>query len=147
MVDNTGYSLILNRNIADLKDESLFIEHFKNTELRSIGHKHYLTNKSKGIGLVFDQELISRTIHFYRGLVDGSSQFMGELPYKIEFNDNIDLLQKKMVNMKYVSGYGEELPVLGKSNPWLRYDFDSIYMHIEFNESGSINLVTLGIQR
>jgi len=137
------FSNLLGLNLDDLYKNSLTNLYFKNQNLEKIGNRYYITNKYQGIGFVFDEEKKMTSIHFHRGGVDGYETYSDSLPCEISFKDNPESIHKK-TNLDFLSGGGEVLPILGKTNYWRKYQYSNCYLRIEFDKNNLVTLVSLG---
>jgi hypothetical protein len=141
-----NYSKYLGKNIIDIIVNSMFQHFLAKSITEQIDRECYLTNKQKGIGFVFDNNNNLITIHFNDGHDNSYSPFVDELPFGLNFSDNIENVQKKVGSLSFESGGGKQLPILGYSKLWIKYLFPKYYLHIEFHNNGeSISLITLGL--
>lgn len=136
---------MLGANMDVLQKNETYKFYFNSINREKIEDQFYITNKKKGIGLVFNNTHSLCSIHFHNEEKDGYNCFNEELPFNIEFKDNFDTLQNKLNMKDYESGGGEVLPFLGKSNIWRKFFFDEFYLHFEIGITDSIVLITLGV--
>ena len=137
---------ILGLKFEDVKNDILFQKYFAGIDLEQIGHVYALTNEERGIDIILDSNHVVTSIHFYNG--EGEIKaYTDDLPKKIKFNDNIETAHKKIGLSGFQSGESEELPILGLSKPWRKYQFDNCYLHLKFQyDKKSIYMVTLALE-
>jgi hypothetical protein len=144
MTNNNEFLALLGKPLDSVRNNPLIKNLFTNQLIEEIGDRKYLTNETQGIGLVFDdlERLISIQLHSSH---DSYKNFSGPLPSQISFEDTMESVQKKVGSNNFTSGGGENLPILGWSNTWRRYEFPNSYLNIEFRESGQVRMITIGL--
>jgi hypothetical protein len=103
----------------------------------------YMTNKDKGIELIFDEDKKLKCIHFFGEKNDEYKRFNGILPLGLSFSNDKQTLFNKIGNRKIAEGGGDILPILGKSNYWCKFQFEECRVRFEFNDVDEITLVSL----
>ncbi len=137
---------LLGESLEEVKRKVVCKQPFTGYRQTKITENHYLTCEERGIGFVFNKDYFLDAVHLFSGTRDGISRFNGELPLQLHFDDPINHIESKIMHQKFDSGRGEELPFLGRTNPWRKYYFENCSLHLEFNSSQTIELITLGLE-
>jgi hypothetical protein len=133
--------------LSTLSKKDSFNSYAKNHPIEQVGENYYVTNRSDGIGFVFDKDKKLTAIHLYNGEKENIKAFVGTLPNNMSFDDDPQSVRSKIESIDYKTGGGENLPFLGKSNLWYRYNFEKSYLTVEFNQKNTIELITIGIKK
>lgn len=137
---------LLGIDLRNSSSNQLFKTFFNEETSETISSDTYFTNKKEGIGVVFEDQKQLENIHLYINK-EGYNAFSGTLPMGIKHNDKLDKIVSRIGNIKHESGGGETLPILGKTNRWLKYYFENCFLHFEVNDDNELILMTLGLVR
>ena len=112
----------------------------------------YVELKNDGISVMFkgaaladdqDREILRvSALHLHRKGHEGYSQYPGELPNGISFNDREDEVLRKLGRPIEAGGGGRV--VLNRTVPrWLRYSAGDSVIHLQMDSKGRLEMVTL----
>lgn len=103
-----------------------------------LGEVTYYSFFDEGILLLVDEGNVTQISLFLKPS-EGFSSYTNELPVHSDMeNDIINEL-----GMPIKSGGGRPDPLLGYLNRWIKYKINEGYMHIEFNQEGKIDKLSL----
>ena len=135
---------MLNRKYNDLKEVILKSGWFENIELeQGSDPESYLSNKKKGIELVFSKEKYLVGIHLFSVNIQGYNEFK-TLPLGIEFSMSREQINKLFEGIQKNEGGNINTPILGWMNLWEDYTLENATIQIHYSkDEKSIEYITI----
>lgn len=137
-------AILIGLKLEEVEKKEVSVSYFNNAVYENIANNTYLTNKFLGLGFVFDEDTYLVAIHLHGNTDEGYNVFKEELPLKIAFEDRREEVKAKVGLHDYESGEGEKVPILGWTDPWIKYNFDNASLHFSFGSKKTVRLVTIG---
>jgi hypothetical protein len=134
----------LGSKLSEFQTINFLSDYFDQSSIEEIASFYYLSNKSAGISVAYNQEKRLIAIQFYFNGKDGYQDFEGRLPFGINSLDRLETINLKLGGINFTSGGGEIAPLLGKINKWNKYQFLNCYLHIEQSAQDRLELLTVG---
>lgn len=162
----TSHDLQFNRMIGmlgRLSDDDLVKQTFgtQGFEIERIEYYGFLTFKMLGVDVVFNEmaflppdanksqksKLRVCAFHLHRQGHDGYCGFSGKMPLDLAFNDlEADVVRK--LGSPRSQGGGNRSTVMGRTVPyWVEYSNPNYSLHLQFDQLGRLELVTLGLPK
>lgn len=103
-----------------------------------LGEVTYYSFFDEGVLLLIDEKSVTQISVFIEPS-EGFSSYKNEVPMHGDIeSDIIDEL-----GVPFKSGGGKPDPLLGYLNRWIKYKIEEGYMHMEFNQSGKLDKLSL----
>jgi hypothetical protein len=109
------------------------------------GDRSYYAFDPIGLDFVFDQDELIAAHYAGPDMEGGAKPYPGILPRDLAFSDSRKTVIEKLGKPgKSQEAVDDPRPFV-RAYPWLKYNFDGHYLHVEFLMDGSrIRMVTLG---
>lgn len=125
----------LGKSWEEIQSLEGFPEIIEQHPLAQVEDQYYLELPEHGLEMVFSTNQDLTSLHFYSEHYEGFSQYQGELPRGLEFQDSRGQVHRNL-GRPTTSGGGEEIAVFGKTPEWDRYDSSKDSVHIQYHDSG-----------
>lgn len=140
----TEYYNWINKRLDDLIFETEFNYFFNTIDLEEIEDSYYLTNKSKGIELVFSRDKVATSIHLFSKIDGDYNCFNEALPNGLQFSDTRQIVHTKL-GKPDIKGGGISDIYMSYIHEWDKYYFQEFSLHLEYNENNNgIRILTIG---
>ncbi len=137
-------SEILNKHFDDIKTILINSKLFDKIKLEEDeSFEFYLTNKEKGITLLFSRDHILEYIYLYSDGYEGSKGYSA-LPLELDFSMNPDGVSKMFQGILKKEGGNRQTPIVGWMNLWENYTIDNTNIKVHYNKGADkIEYITI----
>lgn len=134
----------IDQPLIHIENSELFAFYFQRSLLENIDDIYFLKNEDKGIDLILNSNKIATSIHLFSKDFQNFNQFVGDIPYSLEFENSIEKVHQKLGKPdSYGGGFDHE--IFGYVEKWEKYFFNDFSIHIRYSKGqGGILLITIG---